>query len=296
MSQLRRLRKGVKRGFTLACLSATLVIIGGQTVWSAAKPSGADLSITKTDSPDPVKVGQNLTYSITVANGGPLTATELAMSDQLPANVSFVSSSATQGSCSGSSTIVCSLGSLAKGATAAVEIVVRANEAGDIINTASVSGKQRDPSQDNNQSSASTHVDVPEPLGEADLSLAMTDEPDPYVQSGQRLTFTITVHNAGPSNVTSAKMRDDLPDNVSFASLTTSQGTCGLVYRAVDCDLGELDVASSATVTIAVWVRCCSETSVINSASTFADEADPVTVNNEATTVTAVVRRCVLCI
>lgn len=286
MSYLRRLRTGLKRGITLACLTASLVIVAGQVAWSAPRPSGADLSITKTDSPDPVKVGQDLTYSIAVTNGGSSTATEVSMRDQLPATVSFVSSTVTQGSCSGSSTVVCSLGNLGKGANAAVEIVVRANEAGDIVNTASVSGKQKDPSQANNQSSASTHVD---PQQEADLSIAMTDEPDPYVPRTQPLTFTITVHNAGPSNVTSARMRDDLPDNVYLAaSITASQGICGYSYGSVNCDLGELAVGSTATVTISVWVRCNS-TSVINSASTSADEPDPVPVNNEATTVTAVV-------
>ena len=31
----------------------------------------ADLSITKSDAPDPVTAGQSLTYTLTVANGGP---------------------------------------------------------------------------------------------------------------------------------------------------------------------------------------------------------------------------------
>lgn len=290
MSYLRRLLTGLKRGITLACLTASLVIVAGQVVWSAPRPSGADLSITKTDSPDPVKVGQDLTYSISVTNGGPLTATEVSMRDQLPATVSFVSLTVTQGSCSGSSTVVCSLGNLGKGATAAVEIVVRANEAGDIVNTASVSGKQKDPSQANNQSSASTHVD---PQQEADLSIAMTDEPDPYVLKTQPLTFTITVHNAGPSNVTSARIRNDPPVNVYLASITASQGICGVSYGIVNCDLGELAVGGTATVTISVWVRC--GTSVINSALTSADEPDPVPDNNEATTETVVVPTNIFC-
>lgn len=284
MKYLHQLRRGLKRGMTLACLSASLVIMAGQAVWSVPRPSGADLSITKTDSPDPLKVGENLNYSIMVTNSGPLSATGVTMTDELPAGVSFVSWSATQGSCSVSPTVACTLGSLGNGATAGVEIVVRADQAGDITNTATVAGKQKDPNQANNQSSASTHVDPQE----ADLSIAMTDEPDPYVSRTQPLTFTITVHNAGPSNVTSARMRDDLPNNVYLAaSITASQGMCGVSYGIVNCDLGELAVGSNATVTIAVWVRCNS-TSVINSASTFADELDPVPVNNEATTVTAV--------
>ena len=51
----------------------------------------ADLSITKGDAPDPVTAGQQLTYTLTVANGGPDAAAAVAVSDPLPAGVSFVS-------------------------------------------------------------------------------------------------------------------------------------------------------------------------------------------------------------
>jgi uncharacterized repeat protein (TIGR01451 family) len=52
--------------------------------WST--PS-ADLTITKSDNPDPVQVGDNLTYTITVSNAGPDTAEEVIVTDTLPAGV-----------------------------------------------------------------------------------------------------------------------------------------------------------------------------------------------------------------
>ena len=51
----------------------------------------ADLSITKTDSPDPVTAGKNLTYTVQVTNGGPSTASAVTVTDTLPAGVTFVS-------------------------------------------------------------------------------------------------------------------------------------------------------------------------------------------------------------
>ena len=52
----------------------------------------ADLGITKTDSPDPVIAGSNLTYTITVRNAGPgVSAAGIVMSDALPAGTTFVS-------------------------------------------------------------------------------------------------------------------------------------------------------------------------------------------------------------
>jgi len=85
-----------------------------------------NLTITKTDDPDPVTVGNNLTYTITVTNQGPGGATGVTTADQLPASVTFVSASSTQGTCSQASGVVsCNLGTLASGASATITVVVR---------------------------------------------------------------------------------------------------------------------------------------------------------------------------
>src|SRR5205807_7857286 len=84
----------------------------------------ADLSITKTDSQDPVTEGNNLTYTITVTDNGPNNATNVTVTDTLPANVTFVSATPAQGSCSGTSTITCNLGTINNAANATVLINV----------------------------------------------------------------------------------------------------------------------------------------------------------------------------
>jgi uncharacterized repeat protein (TIGR01451 family) len=53
----------------------------------------ADLEISKADSPDPVTVGDNLTYTITVTNNGPDAAANVVVTDTLPSGVTFVSAS-----------------------------------------------------------------------------------------------------------------------------------------------------------------------------------------------------------
>ena len=50
----------------------------------------ADLSITKSATPNPVVAGQNVTYTVTVANAGPSDAAGVNVTDFLPAGVSFV--------------------------------------------------------------------------------------------------------------------------------------------------------------------------------------------------------------
>ena len=67
----------------------------------------ANLSVTKTDSPDPIIVGENLTYTLVVINDGPDESTGVLLTDNLPDNVEFVSATPTQGSCSGTNIITC---------------------------------------------------------------------------------------------------------------------------------------------------------------------------------------------
>lgn len=98
----------------------------------------ADLAVTKSDSPDPVGIGNNLTYTVTVTNNGPATATGVTLTDTLPANVTFVSATPSQGSCTGTSTINCNIGTLNSGVSRTVTIVVTPTVAGGISNTASV--------------------------------------------------------------------------------------------------------------------------------------------------------------
>ena len=122
--------------------------------------ASADLSITQTGSPNPAIVGTNLSYRLTIRNDGPATATNASVTDNLPANVTFVSSSTTQGSCSGTGTVNCNLGALASGASAVVTINVTPVVAGQITNTASVTGgAQADPDASNNTATISTVVD-----------------------------------------------------------------------------------------------------------------------------------------
>src|SRR5207302_4082967 len=86
---------------------------------------GADLAVTKTAFPNPVPLGTNLTYTVTVTNNGPSAATGVTLTDTLPAGVRFVSATPTQGTCAqASGTVTCDLGNLAFDVTARATIVV----------------------------------------------------------------------------------------------------------------------------------------------------------------------------
>jgi uncharacterized repeat protein (TIGR01451 family) len=126
----------------------------------------AELSITKADFPDPVFIGQPFTYTLTVRNNGPNNATGVTVTDPLPGGVGLISSTPSQGSCSGTSTVSCALGILGNGASATVTIVVTPTSAGTLTNTASVSGILSDLNPGNNSVTIATTVQTVPPDAE----------------------------------------------------------------------------------------------------------------------------------
>jgi uncharacterized repeat protein (TIGR01451 family) len=132
-------------------------------VWVRDTRAQADLSVTKTDSPDPVTARSNVTYTVTVTNSGPATATGVTLVDRLPEAV-FVSATASQGSCvrggkgRRDGTLTCDLGSLASGATATVTIVLTTSRDGTIVNTASVRANEPDGDRTDNTATEETTV------------------------------------------------------------------------------------------------------------------------------------------
>jgi uncharacterized repeat protein (TIGR01451 family) len=123
----------------------------------------ADLSVTKTDSPDPVAVRGQLTYTVTVRNDGPAVATGVTLVDTLP-DVTFVSSTPSLGSCvrsgKGKSAVelTCELGGLASGQTATVSIVVSPTREGTIANSATVRANEPDADRADNTATETTTV------------------------------------------------------------------------------------------------------------------------------------------
>jgi uncharacterized repeat protein (TIGR01451 family) len=117
----------------------------------------ADLSITLIDNPDPISPGQDLSYTITVSNDGPDSAFGVFASDALPTGVTLVSITPGQGGCTGLS---CSLGTIASGANATIDVVVMvgANAANPLENTADISSSTFDPNPSNNSMSTETVV------------------------------------------------------------------------------------------------------------------------------------------
>jgi len=138
-------------------LGALVTLLIGFT--GGAGASGHDLVLTKSDSPDPVTQGSNLTYTIQVQNNA-APATGVVVTDTLPSQVDFVSATPSQGTpCDRTGSVVtCNLGNMAAGATATVMIVIQPNKTGTISNTAVVASTPPDTNAANNSDTESTTV------------------------------------------------------------------------------------------------------------------------------------------
>ncbi len=124
-------------------------------------PTSANLSLTKSASPNPGTTLANLTYRLTVRNNGPSPATNVVVTDNLPTGINFTSATPTQGTCSGTTTVTCNLGSLARNAFAGINIIVVPQSAGTLTNTAGVTATETDPDTSDNSVTLQTTINSP---------------------------------------------------------------------------------------------------------------------------------------
>ena len=197
------------------------------------------------------------------------------MTDTLPAGVTLVSSSSSQGACGGTTTLTCLLGGLAAGNSASISVVVsvQASAAPSITNTASVSANESDPNPGDNASTAPTAV-----IPVADVAVAkVVSNPTPLVS--QTFTFTVTATNNGPSTANGIVVTDFIPANLGFVSSAASQGV--YINGSGLWTVGTLANGGSATLTLTV--TALTPGAFTNTATKTAEtELDPDPTNDSA--------------
>jgi uncharacterized repeat protein (TIGR01451 family) len=257
------------------------------TTVSGGGGGSADLSIVKTGTPNPVTVGQSLTYVLTIKNNGPSAATNVVVSDPVPPGATLQSATPSAGgNCTTGAVVTCTFPSVAAGATVSVAIIVTAPpQPGILTNTAVVSSSVADPNPANNSSTTNTTVTGGSP-GTADLSITKVANPNP-VLPGQTVTYLITVTNNGPSAATNVVVSDPVPLGATLQTATPSAGGSCTTGAVVTCTFPSLAASASATVTIAVTAPLQAG-SLTNTVVVSSNVPDPNPANNTATTVTQV--------
>jgi uncharacterized repeat protein (TIGR01451 family) len=199
-------RKGPRLIGSVAAFAVVALAAAGI---ASAAPGPTDLALTKTDSADPVAQGGTLTYTLKVDNlgvGGTSDATDVTVTDTLPSQVDYVSSSSPNGTCQRSGpTVTCDLGTVLEGGSATATIVVKAKKSGTISNTATVATTVIDGVAANNQDTETTVVSKPvkgtgKPKGKSCAAPTITGTPGNDSISGTRQDDVI-VTGAGNDTV-----------------------------------------------------------------------------------------------
>jgi uncharacterized repeat protein (TIGR01451 family) len=226
----------------------------------------AALSVTKTDAPDPIVAGSNLTYTLNVTNAGPDPAINASLSDPLPVGTTFVSVNAPVGwTCTtpavgSGGTVSCNISSLAVGgpATFTLVIAVPANYAGTnpISNTATITAD--DNSNTNNTATTTTNiVVVPTPqVGNPQImDPAIVKRVDlQFALPGETVTFTIVVSNPTAGTLDNVIVNDPIPVPLTLVNATTSQGTVTINGNTVSFTIGTLAPGQAVVMTVAALV------------------------------------------
>jgi len=169
----------------------------------------ADLSISKSDSSDPIVAGNTLTYTVRVDNAGPNDAQNVVVTDALPAGVILFSTSGCAQDPNG--VPACSLGSIASGGSAqyTISVIVNSGTIGTIQNSASVSSSTTEANPGDETATESTTVIPPAPLDAIPPTAVCQD-------------VTVALAANGQTSITALDVDGGSSDDVGIQSLSVS--------------------------------------------------------------------------
>jgi len=227
------------------------------------------LSVGQSDAPDPVTAGSNITYTLTYGNSGNANGTGTVLTDVVPANTTYVSS--TPAGTLSAGTLTWSLGTLTAGASSSVQFIVKVNSP--LANGTLITNPG--PSLDTSETAPAAAAPITTTVGSApSLGLTLTDSPDP-VAAGANLTYTVGYSNNGNANASGVLIAAVLPANTTFVSAT---GGGVAAAGTVTWTLGALNAGTSGSVQMVVRVA-----SPLANGTTIASGALSVACNEIAT-------------
>jgi uncharacterized repeat protein (TIGR01451 family) len=284
-----------------AALTVLVLLFGASNVQAQAS---ADVSITKSGSPNPVNAGADVTYTIVVSNAGPSAAQTVSMSDPLPAVMTFVSLQQNSGPAftltsppvGSTGTITATISTLGAGATATFTVVAHVLSSvpnGSVrANTVTITSVTSDPDPNNNTDTASTSIQT-----QADIAVSKTDSPDPVGLNGN-ITYAITLTNNGPSDAQSVVLTDSVPAGTTFVSAMQNSGPAFVLTTPPVGGTGSFTatvttLAAGATAVFQMVVQLGGGvpggSTISNTATAATSTTDPTAANNSATATTGVV-------
>ncbi|MFT7553648.1 MAG: putative repeat protein (TIGR01451 family), partial [Rhodothermales bacterium] len=249
---------------TVSAATPDPVVSNNSATASVTASPSADLTVSKTG-PDVVIPGMSASYVVTVTNLGPSDAAGVSLADPTPAGLSLAS---VTGACS---VLPCTLGEIVAGASQEVTIefnVPPTLDVANVVNTATATATTADADASNNTTSVTASVQAT-----ADLALTKTGF---IVASGvsgaNRVTYSITVTNFGPSGTSGVQAVDNLPSSMTVVDVVVGSGSFNRVSGL--WDIGVL--ASGASASLEITTETVEAGEVPNTAEVTASSAtDP---------------------
>ena len=204
--------------------------------------TGGSISLIKTADPASyTQVDDQITYTFTATNDGLFTLTSVEIEDLLPGLSTLDCTPELPTTLSPGETITC---------TATYQVTLSDIDAGEIENTAFVTGRDPQDALVQDQDDAT----VQGPAHDPEISLLKTANPITYTQVGNLITYTFTVTNTGNVTLSNVVVDDpltgstDLP--VSPSTLTPGgTGTASATYSVVQSDLDAGQILNTAVAT-----------------------------------------------
>ncbi|MBR1194803.1 DUF11 domain-containing protein [Bradyrhizobium sp. AUGA SZCCT0240] len=253
---------------------------GNNSASATVTPQTADLSLTHTVSnPSPI-VGDVVTFTVTLGNAGPNVATNVSVQDLLPAGLTFVSATPSQGTYS-DLTGIWTVGTVTPGAPQTLALQATVTTTNPTTNTATISqSDQFDPATGNNAAGATVTAH------NVNADLSVTKSAPATIQPGQNITYTITVSNAGPEPAATVTVNDTLPAGLTFVSATPSQGT----FAAGVWTVGTVVTGTPQTLTLTATVNgALAVGTVLTNVATVASATPDLNAGNNSASVSTTV-------
>jgi LPXTG-site transpeptidase (sortase) family protein len=249
---------------------------------ATATPStgSADLSLVKSVDESSPDVGDTVTFTLTLTNSGPDTATNVAVTDIVPTGFSYVSGTIEGGNSRNESDpdgsgLVWSITSLNNGDSVELRFQATVEASGNYTNVAQVTASDQDDIDSTPDNDDGDHSEDDENAAlaspPADLFLSKTVD-NLGAQPGDTVVFTVTVRNDGPNDATGIEVGDQFPDGYNFVSANPSQGSYDDATGI--WNVGDIDDGDLATLEITATVNAVGNFTNIAQV-TAADQQDP---------------------
>src|SRR5260221_430300 len=235
----------------------------------------ADLSVAMQASKPAAVVGSSVVFTATISNAGPVDARNVKATITVPPGTTVTSR---PNECASGSPIVCTIASLASGATEGLDIALTLDTAGTKSSSVTVTADSTDPDTSNNSATAST-VATPRT---SDLAVSVVPSKT-TVQIGEVFTYQVTVTSSGPDPV-DAVVTGRYSPSLQPDTLTTP---CAAAGTTVTC---AVTMTPGSSVTYNLSFKATAPAAFLTTFTVTTTDSDPNPANNSASaTVTAVV-------